>query len=670
MHLQSSLVLSLPALALAAYPGHPGEYAGNATESVHNGAPSGHPHPTGYHNSTAYEQEQKHIAGLQSQVEALREQLASKLQEPTEVCSNPSAIPTTFTVCDAEGAPTATHTAAYVSFFSSAGSISRLEPTTTFSYASEASSAASSYIGNIPGASYAAQASSAISSYIAGASSSVVAPVGGSSNAPYPYSQSSRSNGTSSQAPTGTASSGYGSSSVASSSVVAPIGTGASSSVVVPVGTGSSSIISSSVSVPAGTGSVSSSISASAAPSINSTTSAISSSSASSTSSSTSTSSTKVASTYLPALSDFTEAEVASGAAWKNVSDVAVERQSILQSNGTCTYENARVRTEFRNLSPADRKSFTDAIACLQKTAPRYVAAGSAAYPGVKTRYDEFVATHINMTFHIHGTADFLAWHRNFIWEFETDLAEVCGYAGNLPYWNWAEDAFAVDKSEIFNGDEYSMGGNGEYVGGRSDTYLGLQNVNFPPGTGGGCVYSGPFSNATYNTNLGPIDSPYNNNVASQYDLNPRCLVRDLNTWFSSRYNTYTNLTDLVLGETSVQYFQALMQGGLGDNNFGVHGGGHWLGGGPSQLEDFHSSPNDPVFFIHHAMIDRVWSVWQYLDIEQRQNEIAGTSTLDNSPASPVMSLSDSLDFGLVGGNQVFGDLMSTYEGRFCYRYD
>merc|ERR1712080_42976 len=92
----------------------------------------------------------------------------------------------------------------------------------------------------------------------------------------------------------------------------------------------------------------------------------------------------------------------------------------------------------------------------------------------------------------------------------------------------------------LFNGDEYSMGSNGEYISGREDTYLGLQDINFPPGTGGGCVYSGPFSNTSYTTNLGPIDSPYNNNVEGHFDFNPRCLVRDLNSWFSQRYNTYT----------------------------------------------------------------------------------------------------------------------------------
>ena len=182
-----------------------------------------------------------------------------------------------------------------------------------------------------------------------------------------------------------------------------------------------------------------------------------------------------------------------------------------------------------------------------------------------------------------------------------------------------------------------------------------------------GCVYSGPFSNTTFTTNLGPIDTPYNNNVVNQFDANPRCLVRDLNSWFSQKYLVPEKLADLVIGEDSVQYFQGLMQGYVGDNKLGVHGGGHWVGGGPSQLEDFHSSPNDPVFYIHHAMIDRAWTVWQYMDRETRQNQIYGT---DNLEGGNTMTLQDSLPFGLVAPSPVLGDLMDTLAGPYCYRYE
>jgi hypothetical protein len=268
------------------------------------------------------------------------------------------------------------------------------------------------------------------------------------------------------------------------------------------------------------------------------------------TSTSQSSSITSLSPTYVPKLNDYTVAEIESGAALEAANKVAIQRLQERNLTGDCTFQTARVRTEFRKMSNEDRKSFTDAITCLKQTPAS--AEGRATGPGVLSRYDEYVATHINMTMNIHVTADFLAWHRNYIWEWENDLINTCGYTGNLPYWDWARDAYAPHESEVFNGDEFSMGSDGVFVDGRNDTYLGLMDVTFPPGTGGGCVHSGPFSGVDF-SNLGPLDSPYNDNVENDYDLNPRCLVRDLNVYFSSRYLTYSVRCPMPVNKTLFQ---------------------------------------------------------------------------------------------------------------------
>lgn len=373
-----------------------------------------------------------------------------------------------------------------------------------------------------------------------------------------------------------------------------------------------------------------------------------------------------------PALSDFSEQQIESGQAFQAVNQIArsrMRRNIGGRRNATCTFDNAEVRQEFRSMPSRQRKAFTDAITCLQSTKPRYLKAyETAKYPGIKSRYDEYVATHINYTFNIHMTADFFAWHRFFIFQLEQDLGTFCNYTGTLPYWDWAQDAESPQSSELFNGNAYSMGSDGESIANRSNTYLGLQNVDFPPGTGGGCVVNGPFSN--YTVRMGPLDSPFSNNVNSSFQHNPRCLVRDLNEWFSKQYNTYTNVTTLLLNCTAIEDFQATAQGyNSATNKFGVHGGGHWMVGAPSVMADFHSSPSDPLFFLHHAMIDRIWLIWQYLDIWDRQNVIHGTSTLNNDPPSAEMTLNDTLPFGFVAPDQQFGNLMDTFAGPFCYRY-
>ncbi|KAK4506143.1 hypothetical protein PRZ48_004108 [Zasmidium cellare] len=379
-----------------------------------------------------------------------------------------------------------------------------------------------------------------------------------------------------------------------------------------------------------------------------------------------------LATAQAPSINDYSAADIASGKAFQNISTIADEsiRSNIgSRTNTQCTYETADVRQEWRTLPQATRKSFTDAVICLQELPPqRMTDAEAPDYPGVKSRYDEYVATHINYTMNIHDTADFLAWHRAFAHYLEQDLKDLCGYTGVLPYWNWAEDWEAPQDSPLFNGDAYSLGSNGKFVAGRGSTWLAQQDVTYPAGTGGGCVETGPFSK--YTVNLGPLDLPNANNVNSSFEYNPRCLERDINPWFSKNYNTYDNLTSLILEEIYIEDFQWLMQGYNSDTNkFGVHGGGHWQIGG--SMMDFHSSPADPLFYLHHAMVDNVWTIWQNLDIYRRQNIIRGTDTLGcSSPDCPEMQLTDKLPFGFVAEDPVFGDLMDTFAGPFCYRYE
>jgi hypothetical protein len=438
MRAQESLVLSLLSTAAVALP-----------------SPTGKSCKASAHKQVSQSNDQ--IAQLRAQASSLRAELSSVYAAPSQACRAQSTgtvhgtVPTAgftaaFTAAMSSGAPSATAPAAYETFFSKAGPVSRLTPT---SAASEDAPAPSGY-GNSMLDSYGSASS--------GAASSGAASGAASSEAPFPT-FSTYSNGT----------------------TVNHAATGAMSTGVSP--------------------------------------------------------------TYVPKMSDFSVEEFKSGEAFKKVAAIADERMKARELEGDCTYENAAVRTEFRAMSNEMRKQFTDSVTCLKNMPPKAsaedltsYAGASGANHGIKSRYDEYVATHIENTFKIHNTADFLAWHRHFIFEFESDLKNSCGYTGTLPYWDWSVDAEAPDQSEIFNGDEYSMGSNGEYIPGRESTYLGLQDITFPAGTGGGCVYSGPFSNTTYTTNLGPIDSPYNNNVVNQFDANPRCLVRDLNSYFSQAY--------------------------------------------------------------------------------------------------------------------------------------
>ncbi|BCS11166.1 tyrosinase [Aspergillus luchuensis] len=376
---------------------------------------------------------------------------------------------------------------------------------------------------------------------------------------------------------------------------------------------------------------------------------------------------------------DFPDQDIDNGFALQQIANDSLGNMKLesLATNG-CRFEDAQIRKEWppshvqgrRSLSLAARKEFTDAIVCLQSLPTNISAEEKETFQGVQTRYDEFVATHINLTEHIHVTADFLAWHRFFLYAFENALRFECNYTGTLPYWEWGLDAENPQSSVLFNGDPYSMGTNGVDMN-RTSIYWESQNMSIPAGTGGGCVYGGPFSN--YTVHMGPIDAPGEQPVQYNLEYNPRCLSRDVNPTISQMSVSFRNTTKLILSYDTIDWFQGVMQADqrftdpTAPFSYGVHGGGHLTVG--SVLADIDTSPAEPMFWLHHAQIDRVWTIWQGLDPAKRRNAIWGTSTRGDNPPSANMTLDDVLDFGFISQPLKFADLMNPLSGPFCYYY-
>jgi tyrosinase len=233
-------------------------------------------------------------------------------------------------------------------------------------------------------------------------------------------------------------------------------------------------------------------------------------------------------------------------------------------------------------------------------------------------------------------------------------------------YWDWGADADAMEKSPVFDGSDTSLSGNGASIPNQLDIKVPLGNYTptvLPPGTGGGCVTSGPF--ASYTVNMGPsfLSLPGGNitGVSNPLDYNPRCFTRDLASVVLQKYANYTSIVRLILGNHGVWDFQSDLQGLPGSGSLGVHGGGHYaMGGDPGRDAD--NSPGDPGFWLHHGMIDRVWWIWQGLDLETRQYAISGTGTFLDQPASPNVTLETVIDIGHANGGPIaMGDLMSCH---------
>jgi tyrosinase len=102
------------------------------------------------------------------------------------------------------------------------------------------------------------------------------------------------------------------------------------------------------------------------------------------------------------------------------------------------------------------------------------------------------------------------------------------------------------------------------------------------------------------------------------------------------------------------------------------------IGGELGQLADIYASPGDPLFYLHHAQVDRLWWKWQKLNLKRRLKEIAGPDTQFAGPydfnhtgiAYENITLSYPLQYrGLVDDVEV-KDVMNIKAGVLCYDYD
>jgi len=181
--------------------------------------------------------------------------------------------------------------------------------------------------------------------------------------------------------------------------------------------------------------------------------------------------------------------------------------------------------------------------------------------------YDQYVERHRTLALDpqsgIHSAPFFLPWHRLFLWDFEAQLKLALGNpAFTIPYWDWTQyDMFPT-----------------------SDPLWSASNI----GGAGNPVSTGPFAAGQWATIEGPpnlireLDFPGHESSFPSY----------ASVWGAMDSYDFTNFTNATYG--------------------GPHGYIHnWVGGEHGQMSFVEISVNDPVFWLHHAAIDRMWASWQ-----------------------------------------------------------
>ncbi|KAH7311246.1 hypothetical protein B0I35DRAFT_357532 [Stachybotrys elegans] len=307
-------------------------------------------------------------------------------------------------------------------------------------------------------------------------------------------------------------------------------------------------------------------------------------------------------------------------------------------------------RVEFRTLDATLRKQYTDAVMCLT-TKPSSI--------GLKTSlYDDFTYVHTHLSRDIHYVAQFLPWHRYFTHLYHKQL-QACGYTGPMVYWDWTLDTKDVAGSDFWD-PVNGVGGNG-----------GDETEKTNDGREWKCLVDGPFKD---------IRPAYSNLVAAEH-----CLSRDFfdgeNRPGTMRASGYT--PEVIADMNKLPDFESF--------EFRLenipHGSIHSAVGG--QMGDLgpSSSPNDPIFFMHHCQVDRLWTLWQQQNLEVRLKDYAGirerletpgsgngtadgNSTQDEIP-NPRAALTDMMPFmGLTGAEDLaVSAVMDTNSELLCYTY-
>lgn len=285
------------------------------------------------------------------------------------------------------------------------------------------------------------------------------------------------------------------------------------------------------------------------------------------------------------------------------------------------------VRKNFTRLSSTEKARYIQAVLAMKNPPIPLLATD---------HYQKYVDWHNTGAINdlAHATISFLAWHRVFLYLFEKDIRMLdiaLGHDGNIaiPYWDWTVDRSSNpndttgklwDYVRIVAGaarGENFMGGNGNPGTNEVTTGPFINRATSPGGPVAWNITSPGEPGGFLRRNLGPKP---NTDLATTDDVNYALGQPDFDT---GNFLFRIISGDPPDGPNNPVSFRNILEGWKRRFStpptaaipnpprlLGVscHNSAHvWVGG---SMEP-NTSPNDPVFFIHHANVDRLWAKWQ-----------------------------------------------------------
>lgn len=245
-----------------------------------------------------------------------------------------------------------------------------------------------------------------------------------------------------------------------------------------------------------------------------------------------------------------------------------IARRRFLAGAATALVSPYILRTRAQAASPRVRRDvmeFTDNDAFFQKYA---TAVRKMHELPSSDRRNWRRQAEIHADFCKHSQLSFLHWHRHYLTYFEAICAQICGDPDfALPYWNWSK------RSGIIPAPFYDI------------AELNVEHWNDPG------IYDGRA--------WGPIDT-----VAKRGLAKGNGLLND-----PVRGGSFTSATiDGIKALPNANLFYRRLEGS-------PHNDGHVVSGATASGKRGHIgsglSPLDPIFWLHHCMVDRLWADWQ-----------------------------------------------------------
>ncbi|KAJ3376346.1 hypothetical protein HDU92_000516 [Lobulomyces angularis] len=241
------------------------------------------------------------------------------------------------------------------------------------------------------------------------------------------------------------------------------------------------------------------------------------------------------------------------------ISNIILVVTALLTSGSAQSCAKINTRKEWRELTTFEQQDYFRGVNLLKK---------APSTSNNANRYEDFVATHLQNVPFAHNIAYFFPWHRQFLRSFELALQQVLKKPDyTLPYWQWTIDSQAPERSPLLTPTAFGTNGQGVEK----------------------CLLDGAFRNWT----------------TTQGSSRPRCLKRDFN--LGSRIGAFASpevINSAVMTSRDYVQFRPTIEAN-------PHGQVHNGLGGRSGDMSFMFSPNDPIFFLHHAMVDRIWYEFQ-----------------------------------------------------------